>query len=421
MADVVIKLLPKQWQFYKSTAREVIYAGGYGSGKTIAVCVKIICHAMIPGNLVLLTRKTRSSLVSTTLRTLLIGDGKMPAILPPGSYEHNESRSIIRLYGGGEIIYRGCDDDYAIRSLNLGAVGVDEAVELVAEEWDALASRIRLPVDPHRQLFGATNPGSTGHFLYRRWMDNKSTVDLITTAIDDNPYLPADYVADQKGRYTGANFRRYVMGEWCSNAGVVYPEWDYDKHIKINPAIYRYNIAACDIGYNDPTDMLIAGYDDQHIHIRREIRSPALSPTDIVDALKAECDISPGMRVVIDKSASGVIRQAESAGLSVVKSNSDINGGIARVKEMLRNGTLTVDPSCIALITEIDSYCWKDGGDKPVDTENHAMDALRYLVNFYYDKMAERIAPSVMLLGGEGKRLLGGEISAYDRWLQNDD
>ena len=94
-----IKLMPKQMEFVNSKKKEVIFSGAYGSSKTYSLCVKLLTHALIPNNLVLLTRRTRTALVNTSLRTLLIGDVNTPPILPIGSYEHNESKSTIKMNG----------------------------------------------------------------------------------------------------------------------------------------------------------------------------------------------------------------------------------------------------------------------------------------------------------------------------------
>jgi phage terminase large subunit len=40
---------------------------------------------------------------------------------------------------------------------------------------------------------------------------------------------------------------------------------------------------------------------------------------------------------------------------------------------------LTVDPSCVNVINEFESYTWKPEKDEPVKENDHAMDAVRYL------------------------------------------
>jgi phage terminase large subunit len=114
--------------------------------------------------------------MNTTFRTLTIGDGTQPPILPNGSYEFSEYKSILKIYGGGEILIKGCDDIFSIRSLNLSAIGVDEGVEIDEEEYQTLTSRLRLDVDDNRQIFTATNPASQNHYLYKRAIEYPDVV-----------------------------------------------------------------------------------------------------------------------------------------------------------------------------------------------------------------------------------------------------
>ena len=114
-----IRLLPKQAYFLKANNKEILYSGGYGSGKSRVLCYKIVQHAMIPGALIGLFRKERTSLMATTMRTLLESESGLPPVLPPGTYEHNKQNSIIKIKGGGQIYYSGFDSDIKLRSLNL--------------------------------------------------------------------------------------------------------------------------------------------------------------------------------------------------------------------------------------------------------------------------------------------------------------
>lgn len=417
MKERILKLLPKQYRFYKSKKREVIFSGSYGSGKSLALCAKILPHAMIPGNLCLITRKTRSALVSTTLRTLLNGDGKMAPILLPGTYDHNEAKSLIKIHGGGEILYKGCDDDMSIRSLNLGAVAVDEAVELTENEWQTLTSRLRSPIDPFSQIFAATNPSSPNHFLYKRWNEHQDIVEMINSTIFDNRHLPDAYVKDQVERYTGSHYQRYIMGEWTSNEGAVYKSFDQSVHIcKKDPASYTEHIISLDIGFRDPTAILVSGYDKTSIHTFSEIVTNTLTPTEIVDRIKMLQSKYPCSTVVIDKSAAGVITQAESMGVQVVKSNSDINGGIQRVTELLITNQYTIDSSCVNTIKEFDLYSWKDGSsDKPEDANNHCLDSIRYSVNYWFDNKAKSINPMIYTVD------VGDGIENKESWFNTDE
>ena len=418
-----VKLLPKQYQFVKSNSPEILFTGSYGSGKSVSLCYKLLTHAIIPRNLVLLCRKSRSSLIQSTLRTLITGDGNMQPILPQGSYEHLSYRSEIKINGGGTIIYTGVEDELKIRSMNLGAIFLDEAVETTLDEYLALIGRLRNTADKNHQLCSATNPSSQNHYLYKRFfMENNKDREHITATIDDNKHLPESYVKSIK-EYTGVNLKRYAYGDWCNNEGAVYKEFNTDLHIKEKEfSEYTQFIISLDIGFTDPTAILVTGYNDNNLHIFEELGTNTLTPTDIADKIKELQQTYRNNKVVIDKSAKGTITQCESMGIQVNISNSDIEGGILRVKELLTKNNITISNKCKGLIKELDMYSYKDGTDKPEDKNNHFCDSLRYMTNLYYDAKGHIISPNVYFVGNDDNKIeIESEAQRMNRIFCDDD
>ena len=367
-----IKLLPKQFQFLNSTKKEIGYIGGYGSGKSRVLAYKVLKQALIPNNLVLLTRKTLSALKDSTLRALLMPDGNLPPILPNGSYEYNVSRNMINIHGGGCILALGCDDPMRVMSINAGFIAIDEASELDLEEYLALKGRLRNTIDPIRGIAFATNPKSTNHWIYKRFYQEVDDERLLITAkTTENKYLPSDYIADLN-KLTGVNYKRYVLGEFANNEGAVYSEFNNELHIKEKEySEYDKFIISADMGFTDNTAILVTGYNDTSLHIYNEIVTNKLTPTEIADKIKSLQDIYTFNKVVIDKSAKGTITQCEAAGINVIISNSDIDGGILRVKELLIKDKISFSKTCEETIKEFDMYSFKMNSDKPEDKFNH--------------------------------------------------
>ena len=95
MATIRHSLLPKQFDFVKSEAREVLYSGAYAAGKTRALCYRLVSRAQVEGSREGICRKHLVTLKASTLRTLLEPDGTAPPVLPAGSYQHNKSEKVI--------------------------------------------------------------------------------------------------------------------------------------------------------------------------------------------------------------------------------------------------------------------------------------------------------------------------------------
>jgi hypothetical protein len=74
-------------------------------------------------------------------------------------------------------------------------------------------------------------------------------------------------------------------------------------------------------------------------------------------------------------------------GLKVRRGHNNIARGIGAVTRRIRTGRLKVLPACTNLIAEAKLYRYPTSseravhGEKPVDADNHALGALRYLIS----------------------------------------
>ena len=233
-----IQALPKQTQFLCALAPEAIYSGAWGAGKTRAVVLKAMLIAQLyPGTTVGLCRKTSTSLKTTTMEAFfevapkeaIVSWHKSDSIATVRSGPKGQGRSRILFFG----LVKASGESYNIRSLKLGACGVDEFIEIDESEWDELGGRLRDPLCPMHQLFGATNPASKGHWAYKRfWINYDETQHAVIEAQatkEDNPFLPDDYLA-RLNRLTGKYKERYVFGRWVDFEGIVYDVYDPTIH-----------------------------------------------------------------------------------------------------------------------------------------------------------------------------------------------
>jgi PBSX family phage terminase large subunit len=393
-------LLPKQYEFYQANEFEVMYSGAFGAGKSRALCYKLLRHALIPGNFVGLCRETFTALRHSTLRTLLKDESGLPPVLPEGTYDHNKSEHIIRIHGGGEIFYFGLDEAQKFGSLNFGAVGIDEVVELDEEKYNMLAGRCRNTIDPHRQIFSATNPGSHLHYLYRRFFTDQSPARrVIQTSSLDNFYLPDDYNALLKS-FTGQTYRRYVEGKWGAFEGLVYDTFDdtpgtgHIRHRDFDE--FRDFYVGCDAGYAHPSASVLIGEDQSNrLHVCAVYYERRATHDDHVKGTAAFRAMMPKMRhisgVYVDPSAAALAEAMRRAGFVTLETDNDVEPGIHAVRDMLRRDehgipSLTIEPGLAPLVMEFGSYRLDkprgaaDYKEKPVKEFDDLMDAMRYVV-----------------------------------------
>ena len=388
MAVISIDALPKQIQFLRSPAREVLYSGAFGAGKTRALCLKAVMRAAVPGARELLCRKTNVSLRSTTLHTLLRQDGDLPPVLPPGTYKHNQNEKWIRLHGGGEIAYCGVDDPITIGSLQLTGAGIDEAIELNTGNYDMIRGRIRVKVKGlANQIYSATNPGAPTHFLAERFGLNGSkkapkTLAIITRSAD-NFFLPKDYLEDIAS-FVGVARERYYEGRWVAAEGLVYPEL-IDCFVDPVPAPDGENFGGIDFGWRNPFCALWATVyhvDNKPILYVHGEQYKAETPIEVHASAMHAAFPSNNCLWAADPENPENIRSLRLSGLCLEKAKKGISDGITAVNGLIAANQLFISEACTNLRKEADVYCYSDKNlkEKPVDTFNHAMDALRYLV-----------------------------------------
>ena len=387
------RLLPKQHDFVSSDSREVLYSGAYAAGKTRALCYRLVSRAQVPGSREGICRKHLVTLKASTLRTLLEPDGNTPPVLPDGTYTHNKSEKVIRIHGGGEIVYFGLDDPQKIGSYNLTGCAVDEAVELTRLDWQMLIGRIRLDVGVPNSLYAVCNPGPPSHWLAERFglalgHEPQSGCEVIHTKTTDNLFLPEDYI-ESLSTLGGVAYRRFVLGEWCASDGLVFDRWDRQTHLAERDGAVGNYIVGVDVGYRNPTVLLLVGRDnDDRLHVEREwYRTQQLESDAIAKCIEWQKRFGPEV-FVVDPSAAGFIEALRDSGLHVQPANNAVFDGIqsvqGRLQEREDGPSLTVDPRCENTIREFESYEWlsrQDGlTDKPRKENDHAMDALRYAV-----------------------------------------
>lgn len=270
MQEIEYDALPVFDAFHQFAGREGAAIGGYGSGKSVALCAELLKQATIqPGSEWLLARKTLNSLAITTEKTFLdMIPGEM--LNASHSVKGGGHTMYIDLPNGSRIHFKGLDDWHKIKSLNLAGFFLDEADEIDQTSYEGLKSRIR-QVHPLKAaglprgtiirsgiIRLAMNPN--GHdFYWQHFIEHQEKsmggrlvgggdrMAFLSTSLD-NPYNPFSYIEDMLNM-PEPWVRRYVFCSFDDFQGVIYPEWDWNSHV-IDP-----------YGYYDPRGLFLMGMD----------------------------------------------------------------------------------------------------------------------------------------------------------------
>jgi len=227
----MFKLNPTQQEFICNlTSDDCLNNGGFGSGKTLALNIKLYLFIKcFPGNRILVGRKTLADIERAWLPDFL-------DLVPQGEYEHRVKDAVLNFSNGSQIILFGLDALQAgdlgdikkaqqkIKSLNLGAFFIDQLEEIEYDVFDALKSRLRLAKVPIRQSNSTCNPANfwAYHWFVRKsvrmgdsWVEKDNRSALYTSSMLDNQAnLPEDYIRRQMEGHDQKWIDRYVYGKW---------------------------------------------------------------------------------------------------------------------------------------------------------------------------------------------------------------
>jgi phage terminase large subunit len=215
----------------------------------------------------------------------------------------------------------------------------------------------------------------------------------------DNPYYPKEEYNRMKDVLPPALFQMRYMGLFTKLSGLVYPDYDQvisneDPQPIISTAIkHKWEFfGGLDFGFRDPFVALVA-VEDPTTKILHLIYEHYLDRTTIPKHFQILEKANMANSVVYfgDPSGAQQIADLHSFGLQVIKANNDILAGIETTSaRIMSKGLKIYRQACPNLCRELAIHRYaseeEDGmqvrarGEKPIDKDNHAADALRYLI-----------------------------------------
>jgi phage terminase large subunit len=466
-----------QDRFLHSQAKVQLFGGGFANGKTAAVCIKALRIARdYPGANILMARSTYPKLNDTLRKEFLKW---CPSEWIDSFPKSANASNTCTLTNGTTINFRyiaqqgkvGNESTTSnLLSATYDAIFVDqmEDPEIVHKDFLDLLGRLRgmtpyegddssMPRNGPRWLVLTTNP--TRNWVYRKLVrpvhelalgiinedllcetdengkmlfgEDRKPVPIISiyegSTYENKDNLEADFIKTLESSYKGQMKSRFLMGEWASYEGLVYPTFSESVHVMSHHAIHNYykqlQVTAKSITFLEGYDYGLAvpfcyiiGFCDalgnvflmdgayekelpleEHINAIKHTRSEY--NVDASNMILADPDIfrrkGVGMKMV-GKSIADMFLEHR---IMCIRGNNDIANGIVKVNQYLipqqhHQNPITGEYNAPYLyvsdklewwITEISDYYWKkspagDQIDKPVDKDDHAMDTTKYLI-----------------------------------------
>ena len=367
---------PDPWQraFLLSTSRQVMLCCSRQAGKSTVVSALALHTALFtPGALVLLLSPSQRQ-SAEIFRKVLEADDALGRPLP--SVYRTQLR--LELANGSRVLCLPGREE-TIRSFGgVDLLVLDEAARIP----DVLYRSVRpmLAVSQGRLVVLSTPFGRRGWF-YDEW-SGTGPWDRVRITWRDCPRITAEFIEEERRALGPAWVAQEYETTFTALEGLVYPEFPAAL-VDAVPRLSGRTVGGIDFGWRNPFAAVWGTLDaDDVLWLTGERYSSRVPFADHASALAA----LPTSAWWADPAGPNEIAAFRQAGLVVRRGTNAIRAGLAAVSARLQTGRLRVlRAACPNLIREAGLYRYPSGqeadrGENPIDADNHALAALRYLV-----------------------------------------
>ena len=359
--------------------------GGSRSGKTYATLQWLIVQALQNKELVTIVRKTIPSLKRTVMKDF---KDLMQTMGIWNENEFNISDRTYTFYNDSQIQFISTDNAEKLRGVKSNILWIEEASEVDAESY------LQLQIRTTGKIILSYNPTvSPWH-----WLREMQDCTRYFTSYKDNPYLEKSVIRaleDLKNTNIKA-YQVYTKGEYTTNDKAIF-EFELVEWLPDEAEFVAWGL---DFGYaNDPNALVsIWKLNGNELYILEHCYEKGMVTNEITDMLKKA--VSGNEEIWADSSEPRLIEEIRRAGFNikpVTKGKDSINFGIG----VLQNYKIKIPKSCQNLINEFYSYEWETDRfgkilDRPVDFNNHLLDAARYVAMMKLSQKATAIGKYVI-------------------------
>lgn len=366
-----------------------VYYGGRASGKTFFLVQKLLIKGLKEKRNILLMNKNTNKVVDGVWREL---NNAIDAfkLRPYFQFNKTEFRATCTL-NGTQFRCLGLDDPERIKGYaDISDVLLDEATNFTMDDFELIDGTVRSPkYELPLQLYVSFNPVSKANWVFKYFgFDNDITPPdtfILKTTYLDNIFLDPSYHQRMENLKL-RNYKRWVieaLGDFVSLDKLVYDGyWKIEEfdHTKIQGQL----CIGLDFGFvNDPSALTASIVDEANgkLYIFKEWGSQGKTNPELAKIIQS-LGFSKSL-IIADSAEQKSIEEIRRLGIQRIKPAAKGPDSIIHGIQKIQQYDIVVHPSCTELITELENYSWqkdKNGEyiNKPVDSWNHYLDALRY-------------------------------------------
>jgi len=375
---------------FQDQSRYQIPWGGAGSGKSHMVARKLLYRLLnethVKHNFLIIRKvdRTIKKSVWTLMKNLISLWG-----LSKQFHLNQTDRTMTYKPTGSQFMFSGLDDAEKLKSIEgVTSIWVEEATELIQEDFEQLDLRLRGDFGCIKQIILTFNPISDQHWIKKIFFDDpiEGVFTLHTTYLD-NSFIDDEYkmVMENKKKSNPRYYGIYALGKWGTAEGLIFNNVT-QRLIKEAEIQGLECYQGLDFGYtNDPTAFSQSYIDDinKKIYVYDGFYQKGMTNKVIADEIKKM--LAHKHITTADSSEPKSIDYIKGKNVRLVgalKGADSINTGI----DFLLEYEIIVNAHLVEFMTEFDNYSWgvdkktNKPTNKPIDDFNHFIDSFRYAV-----------------------------------------
>ena len=342
----VTSVFDKNLAEYKKGVRFLINQGGSRSSKTFSILQLLIFICLTePGKKVSIVRKSFPSLRGSILKDFMEIMEELSLYNPKN---HNKTENTYKFSNGSIIEFFSIDDAKKVRGRKRDIAYINEANELVFDEFQQLSLRTS------QTLFIDFNPSDSEHFLYDLIRDKRSF--LIKSTYKDNIFLHPDLVQEIENLINVDDnyYRIYALGEKPSKTARIYTHF---KQYDILPEDIKDSCWGLDFGYIHNTALVKCYFKDNRVYIRQFLYENGLTISELISRCKEI--ITDGKIVYCDSARPDVIEELKRNKINARSSDKQVKEGI----DYMRSKEIYIHNESTDLWNEYKRYSYKTIGN----------------------------------------------------------
>lgn len=393
------------FKYINLQTRKQIYFGGSSSGKSYFLAQRCIINVLTENRNYLICRA-----IKTTIKKSVFNEVTKAIINLNLSklFIINQTDMTITCINGNQIMFCGLDDPEKVKSITpkkgiITDVWIEEATEISYQAYKQLNKRLRGKTNLNKRIILSFNPIYKTHWIFEEffllWDDEKKILNtkdifILHTTYKHNKFLSKDDIEELENETDKYYYNVYTLGLWGVLGSVIFKNWETRD---LTNELETFGLIECglDFGFTDPNAFLKVYYNKNKktIYIFNEIYISNLTNDELYEEILKTYN---NELILADSAEPGTIKTLYKKGLKI-KSCKKGKGSVETGYKWLLGQKIIVDLKCTGIIKELTIHKYREDKNGvsmnyPEDRNNHAIDALRYAMQY---QMLESVGTGV--------------------------